>query len=213
MDTRYRFFLRRDDGELISQFDSSPWSVGEWRETPGEGPLCGNGWLHAYDSAELAEFHDTIHAEYGSGAELWRVECDGAELRDGAMKCGWSRMRPLERVERVLPTPEQYVRYAIFCVMAVLPDEPWAIKWRRWADDWISGRDRSTAAAGAVSAGAATSPVGWSQAAWAARAASLMVGSSAAAAALWAADAAKRAVAAGSGDIDLAAIARQAMEK
>lgn len=204
MTTRYRFFLRNDCGELISKHDNSPWTVGEWRETTGDGELCGPGWLHCYDAPELAELHDPIHGQYGPKAELWRVECNGREARDDAMKCGWTRMRPVERAERAIPTTEQRVRYAILCVLRVLPDEPWSAKWRRWADDWLSGRDRTGAAAAAAAAtmrAAATRAADAAEAAWAADAAR-------------AADAAEAAAvaAASAAELDLAAIARQAME-
>lgn len=144
---RYRFFLRDVEGRPTSQHDLSPWTVGTWRETNGVGSLCGPGWLHAYESPELAEFHDPIHGNYGPSAELWRVECAGRELRDGAMKCGWSRMQPVESIERSIPTLEQRVRYAILCAMATLPDEPRDSVWRRWAEDWLAGRDRTATTA------------------------------------------------------------------
>lgn len=206
---RFRFFCRDQDGNLISKFDRSPWNVGEWRETSGTGPLCGPGWLHCYDTPELAEFHDPIHGEYGPNAELWRVECGGVGLHDGALKCGWTRLRPVERIERVIPTPDQQVRYAILVTMTVLPDEPWVPDWRHWADDWLSGRDRSAKSASR----AVSRTMAWaSQAALAATAAAVAADVRTTAA-VWAAETAARATeaAAGRGDIDLAAIARQAM--
>lgn len=156
------------------------WTVGEWKDTSGEGPLCGLGWLHAYEHAEIAHFLNPIHAKFESPV-LWIVEVDGAHKRDGQQKSGWTRMWLLEPHPLPVPTTEQRVRFAIACSLSVYHDQ----SHRAWAERWINGTDRSNNTA--VWAGAA---------AWAAAGAAEVVGSAqawAAEAAAWAAESAESA--------------------
>jgi hypothetical protein len=91
------------------------------------------------------------------------------------------------------------VRFAILCAKEVCADLPW----NAWADKWLSGEDRSEAAAGAAA-----------EAAWAARAARAARAAEAAAAwaarAAYAAQAAAEAARAAGHGIDIFDIAEKA---
>ena len=55
------------------------WVPGEWKETNGEGPLCGPGWLHAYEDKLTAVFMNPEHAKIAN-PKLWIAEADGKFL-------------------------------------------------------------------------------------------------------------------------------------
>jgi len=119
-------------------------------EASGEGDLCGPGWIHVYLSPRLAVILNPIHANFAEPV-LWRVECDGSVKTDRGMKEGWSRVTTVEIVEAPVYSREQLIAYGIWCATEVCVDPQWCA----WADGWISGRDRTRAAARAAAAAAA----------------------------------------------------------
>ena len=125
------------------------WVVGEWKKTDGTGDLCGPGWLHAYDSAEVAAFMNPAHANFSTPV-FWSAEVRGKTLDDG-LKCGWTEMRLIKRVTPVEITTTQRTEIAIRCAMTVYK----APSWITWAKKWISGADRSHKSAEAAAYAAA----------------------------------------------------------
>jgi hypothetical protein len=160
------------------------WGEGVERTAPG-GRLCSEGVLHAYTDPLLAVLLNPIHGNFRNPV-LW--ECDGDVcVTDHGLKVGCTRLR----TDKIIPLPSvtdtQRTAFGILCAKKVCKDAAW----NTWADNWLSGVDRSMAAAAAAEAARA----------WAAAAAEA------------AARAAAEAAAAEAGlDIDLAAIARKAME-
>ena len=130
------------------------WTLGEWRETSGEGELCGPGFLHAYSDPYLAAFMNPHHANIKS-PRFFRAEGRGKKLDDRGMKCGFTQMRIMEELPAIEPTLDQRVEFGIRCALAVCSDE----KFVKWANKWLSGEDRTEssadAAVAAVSAAAA----------------------------------------------------------
>ena len=197
MKTAYKL-MHRD----LTTYNGYSWVMGEWRETSGEGDLCGPGWLHGYDTPTIAAFHNPIHANFPlEKAVLVRMDCQGNYKADLGLKSGWTEMCPVEQVPLVIPTTEQRVCYGIYCAVWVYRDADFI----RWARIWLSGTDRSESAAAAAEAAAAwaaawaaASAAAWAaaKAAWAARAASAAAW--AAAKAAWAAGAASAAAEAAS---------------
>jgi hypothetical protein len=124
-------------------YNNCKWILNRWKKTDGIGKLCGPGWLHCYDDPLLAELHNPVHGEYPKDALLWKVEVDGKELRDGQMKCGWTKMQLVKQIKRKYPTDIQRIAYGILCAKAVYKDK----QWNKWANDWLSGKDRSEKAA------------------------------------------------------------------
>ena len=118
------------------------WELGKWYETTGEGKFYSSGWLHFYSDPLVGIFLNPAHADIGS-PRLFRAEVEGRGLDDNETKCGYSRARLIEE----LPVPQislvQRVRFAIFCVKEVYK----AKKWNKWADNWLSGKDRTIDAA------------------------------------------------------------------
>jgi hypothetical protein len=147
---------------------------------------------------------DPIGANFGSNARLWEAEGDvGAE--DHGLKVGCTRVKTLREVPLPVVTLEQRVRFGILCARAVYQDPAW----NAWADNWLSGKDRSVAAAYRAAARAAAAARVVAAAAQEAASAAWVVSRAAAyaAAAAWAASRAAARLA----PLDLPALARRAM--
>ncbi|MDD8011845.1 MAG: hypothetical protein PHX05_00005, partial [Acidobacteriota bacterium] len=163
---KIRYKLLRQD---MTSHGGCRWTVGEWKETDGHGELCGPGWLHDYIHPLLAVLHNPIHANIRDPLGF-AVEVAGKNLRDGQMKEGWTRMRPIKQIALPVVTIEQRVRYAILAAQEVTPKSD--TQWHTWAKAWLSGADRSAAAAREAAAAAAAweeaAASAWAAAAWAA---------------------------------------------
>ena len=123
--------------------DGCLWGEGVTVETSGAGDGCGPGWTHWYLSPELAVLLNPIHADIKDPV-LWEGEGEiGA--RDYQLKVGTTRGTTLRRIPLPECSTEQRVEFAIRCALAV-NKEP---KFVKWAGAWLSGADRTTAAAGA----------------------------------------------------------------
>jgi len=185
------------------------WTLGEWRETSGEGELCGPGFLHAYSDPYLAVFMNPHHANIKS-PRFFRAEGRGKKLDDRGMKCGFTQMRIVEELPAIEPTLDQRVEFGIRCALAVCSDE----KFVKWANKWLSGEDRTESSASAAYAAASASYYAADYAAAAASAAYASAAYATRSAAYYAADyaayyAADYAAAASAAD--LIAIAHQVM--
>ena len=182
------------------------WGEGIEHTAPGGGLLCTAAWIHAYTDPLLTMFLDPIGANFGPTARLWEAEGDvGAE--DHGLKVGCTRLRTLREVPLPQITLEQRARFGVLCARAVYQDPTW----NAWANDWLSGKDRSEAAAEQSALSAAASEAAKAKrataAAWAAEE------QSAASVAWAAAKAAAWAVAAkATTPLDLPALAQKAIE-
>jgi len=118
------------------------WEIGKWYEATGriEQGLCTDGWLHCYDSPLLAVLHNPIHGRIRA-PRLFEAETRRAAKDNNEMKRGYRMMR----LVREIPVPEittaRRVKYAILCAKQVYSDPDW----NKWADDWLSGKDRTGA--------------------------------------------------------------------
>jgi hypothetical protein len=128
--------------------------------------------LHAYEHPLLAVLLNPIHADFPDPI-LWEAEGGGTALREGQVKIGVTELTTIRQIPCPTVTTEQRVKFAILCAREVCGDKSWG----RWADRWLSGQDRSEAAAWAAA-----------RSAWAA--ARSARSASAAEAAAWAAEAA-----------------------
>jgi len=173
------------------------WGPGVSHSGTGMGELCGWGWIHAYEHPLVAVLMNPIHANF-KNPRLWEAEGE-VGLRDGQIKCGCKTLTTIREIPLPSITTEMRVRFAILCAKEVCADLPW----NAWADKWLSGEDRSEAAAGAAA-----------EAAWAARAARAARAAEAAAAwaarAAYAAQAAAEAARAAGHGIDIFDIAEKA---
>ena len=140
------------------------WGPGVSHSGTGEGGLCGPGWIHAYEHPLVAVLMNPIHADFNN-PRLWEAEGE-VGLRDGQLKCGCKTLTTVREIPLPAVTTEMFVRLAILCAKEVCACRAW----NAWADRWLSGEDRSEAAARAA-AEAAWARAAQAAEAWAARAA------------------------------------------
>lgn len=118
------------------------WGPGVTHRATGEKgqPLCTDGWIHAYESPDIAVIMNPVHAGFAEPL-LW--ECRGIVREREPLKCGCRQLTTV----RTIPLPEwtttQRVAFGIHCVLAVYR-EP---QFRLWAERWLDDTDRSGAAA------------------------------------------------------------------
>ena len=176
------------------------WEIGKQATASGKGELCGPGWLHCYSDPLLAVLLNPIHAGIRN-PRLFRAEASGESKHDHGLKSGYTKMTLVEEIPVPDVTTEQRVRFGILCSTKVYNDPTYT----SWAGGWLSGKDRSAAAAEAAWAAAEAAEATSRAASWAVR---VSRASRAASWAAWAAAWAERA--ASQADIDLVAIAREA---
>jgi hypothetical protein len=115
------------------------WKIGRVYNTNGKGELCSPGWLHAYKSSLLAVLHNPIHANFVSYKLFKADTLDGYIKQDNQMKLGSNKMKLIEEI----PIPEininQKIAYGILCAKEIYKDK----KFNEWANNWLSGKDRS----------------------------------------------------------------------
>jgi hypothetical protein len=171
------------------------WALGETRTTLGEGELCDEGWLHCYEDKHIGVIMNPIHAHLDpSTMRMFEGIGGGNRLDDHGLKCGYTELTLVKEIDVPIISTEHRVAFAILCAKRVYGNA----EWTRWAERWLSGEDRSEAAAREA----------W-DAAWAAVSAAARAADLSAAAARGAAMAAARAVARAA-DADAAAVVAMA---
>ena len=178
-------------------FGGCQWGKDVTHKASGKGVLCTSGWIHYYSDPVLALFMDPHHGNFGATAHLWEVEVSGKVETDRGLKFGTTELTTVKRLRKKRLTKEHRVRFAILCAKEVCHGEAW----NKWADAWLSDKDRSHVAADVAADAAAD--------------AAYVVADAAARAAYVAADAVPRAAyvadaVADAANIDLIAIAHEA---
>ena len=119
-------------------YNGFQWELGKWYKKTGEGKFCSSNWLHFYNDPLVGLFLNPAHISI-KNPRLFRAEVEGKFLNDNKTKCGYSRARLIEE----LPVPQisnvQRVRFAILCAKEVYKEK----EWNDWADNWLSGKDRT----------------------------------------------------------------------
>jgi hypothetical protein len=181
-------------------YGHTKWGENVSHTATGTGGLCSSGVIHAYTDPLLAAFFNPIHGDFKS-PRLWEAE-SGDELVSDGTKVGVKTLTTVRVVDLPEISTTQRVEIAIRCALIVYhnPD------FETWANNWLSGKDRTeeaAAAAMAVAAMAVAAAAEWTAvAAWAAmaaraaRAAEAARAAAKAAAAEWTTEAAKAAEAA-----------------
>ena len=132
------------------------WGEGIKHTAIGSGTtLCTDDVIHAYRHPLLASMFNPIHADFKKPI-LWECETSEPVVDDG-LKIGVKTCKTL----RQIPLPEistnARVRFAILCALKIY-NEPY---FTAWAEDWLSGKDRSKWAAKRASKWAAESATQW----------------------------------------------------
>ena len=181
------------------------WTLNKEETASGKGGLCGPGFLHAYTDPLLAILLNPIHADIKS-PRLFKGTGTVSKT-DNGLKIGCTEMTLTEEMELPVINIVQRIAFGILCTKEVYKDKDW----NTWADNWLSGKDRTEATAEAAARAA--------RAAWAARATAWEAAEAAEAAAWEAARAARAAWAAratadvyADKKVDLITLARKAME-
>jgi hypothetical protein len=137
-----RTLYKLTDENLTTQ-NNTKWVINEWKETDGaKRKLCNSSWLHAYEDIYVAAFIYQAHVNY-SNPRCFRAEGDGKFLSDPDGKCGVTRLRLVEEISLPTITTEQRVKIAILCALEVCHEASFVT----WANNWLSGKDRSKNAA------------------------------------------------------------------
>ena len=118
----------------------------------GTGVLCSPYWLHLYEGLGVALLHNPLGANF-STPRAWRAVAR-VERREG-LKAGVQRLTTVEEVTYVTPTVEQLVTVALLLAFDCYDPASDTGAWGAWAVNWLSGEDRTAAAARAAAARAA----------------------------------------------------------
>jgi len=188
-------------------YGNTQWAEGVTHTVEWSGQFCGPGCIHVYKDIYVALMLNPIHANF-STPRAWNAT--GKMLADdNGLKFGVASLTILSEI-KPLPaiTTVQRVAFGIYCAMQLKQPH----RWIAWANRWLSGKDR-TAAAAAANADTANAAANAAYAAYAAyAAANAAYAAYAAAYAAYAADDAANAAYAADANIDLRELAHKAME-
>ena len=119
------------------------WELSVPKETDGNsGSLCNEHWLHYYHNTLLAVLLNPIHADIDH-PRLFEVKALGKHLNDNGLKGGCTKMTLVKELKVPEITVNQQIAFAILCSLEVYK-EPSYVK---WANDWLSGVNRTASAA------------------------------------------------------------------
>ncbi|MGD2065623.1 MAG: hypothetical protein PVI43_00455 [Candidatus Bathyarchaeota archaeon] len=166
----------------LQTYNGFQWEIGKTETTSGSDDLCSGGWLHAYSSPLIAVLHNPVHTNIET-PRLFECEGGGEFKDDMGMKCGVTELTLIMELSIPNITLEQRIKYAILCALEVNKDKGFT----NWAEKWMSGEDRSVAAAEAAEAAARAAEAAARAAAAEARAEAAEAAARAAAATAWAA--------------------------
>ncbi len=197
MQTLYKL-TTSDNKTRKGEDNECQWGPNITHSGTGKGELCGPGYIHAYTDPLLAVFLNPAHAAI-TNPNLW--ECSGTIAKtDKGLKVGCVTLTTLKQIPLPEVARDQKIKFAILCALEI----PQSDKFKQWAANWLSGKDRTEKAAAAASAADAYAASAASAAYADADAAAYAAAAAASAAYAYAAYAWK--------EIDLIAIARKAME-
>ena len=127
--------------------NNTKWSIGQTNKVTGEGKkLCSPDLLHCYKSPVQAVLFNPIHASIRNPI-LLEIECSELLVDDG-LKYGCKEQTPLKELSLPDITIEQKVAFAIYCALEVYSEKTFVV----WANNWLSGKDRSCETAEALAA-------------------------------------------------------------
>ena len=120
------------------------WGENVTHEASGHGELCTPGWIHVYDCPIKAILLDPIHANFNPKTmQLWECEVSGNSKDDLGRKLGVQKCTTIKRIPIPNITLEQKIEFTIRCALVVYR----SVQFINWANNWLSGKDRTRAAA------------------------------------------------------------------
>jgi hypothetical protein len=134
------------------------WGEGVTHKVTGKGGLCSEGCIHAYVSPELAVLLNPIHANIPSPL-MFKGEMDITHRDNGDLKVGGKSFTTTKQMKPPEISTRQRVIFALLCADEALElttahMPPKALEklaeWRRWRDDYISGKTSASSAASAA---------------------------------------------------------------
>lgn len=135
---KYYKLLNQD----LTSYNHTEWEIGVPVTVTVEGnKMCSNQVLHCYNHPLLAVILNPIHGNI-SNPKLFEISVDKIVNNDG-LKFASKSQTLLKKISLPFLSTEQKVEFAIKVVKTVYSDE----KWNEWADQWLSGSDRSIASA------------------------------------------------------------------
>jgi hypothetical protein len=128
------------------------WVIGVTNHATGKGKprLCSDTVIHAYTTLLLAELMNPVHGHYDEYKLAYEAEGD-IVVSDGT-KVGCLSLTITKRVETPTVSTTNRIAFGILCVLEVNKGESFAL----WAEEWLTNKDRSYAAADAAANAAAT---------------------------------------------------------
>jgi len=145
--------------------------------------LCSDGWIHFYQHPLIAVLMNPHHADFANPI-LWEGEAH-EPFKHESLKSGCRSFTTIRQIPLPIISTVQRIAFGILCSLEGYK-EP---KYVQWANNWLSGNDRSRYTADAAAAAAAADAAAAAAAA-AAYAADAYAAAAAADAAAYAADAA-----------------------
>ncbi len=129
--------------------------------------LCSDAWIHYYEHPLIAIVRNPQDADIPNPL-LWEAS-PGGEEKVKPLKSGSRSLTTIRQISFEHITKVNVVAFGILCAKEVCKDPSWNL----WADRWLSGEDRTKAAAVAVAryADAAYAVARYADAAYAAYAA------------------------------------------
>jgi hypothetical protein len=143
MVTKLYKLTNQQDKTRAGESNETQWGEGVTHEASGQGVLCTDGIIHAYRDPLVALFLNPAHANIKEPL-LW--EAKGKVTHEEACKCGVRKLTTVKKIPLPTITLEAKVRFAIACGLEVYKDE----SFRKWAFEWLDGKDRSDVAANAA---------------------------------------------------------------
>lgn len=128
----------------LTDANNQTWGGAQWGKdvsmtiTSKSADLYTGDVIHCFRTPLIASFMTPMYTDRLRGGNLW--ESEGEIIADNGLIAGCKTLTTLRRIEIPQMTPTHRAAAAILCAKTL----PQPTKWRIWADDWLSGGDRST---------------------------------------------------------------------
>lgn len=116
------------------------WKIGESRSAIGQGTVIGtDAVIRVYEHPLIAVLMNPIHEDFDPATMRLFVAEGEIAVRQSQLQCGVRALQLVEEIPVPILTLEQRIKFALLSHKEVC-DDP---NWNAWADDWLSGKDRS----------------------------------------------------------------------